>query len=206
MTTHWSSIPERTRATRERALLVALLSSAVLVAALGCRTPEGDTVAERRAHIRSTNTEILNAVYASQPFAKDQVAGSTGYATFSTFEMKLMVAGSGNGYGQATDRGSGKVTFMNVRKLHAGFGAGIQNLQTLFIFKKRETFNEFVAGGWTFGGGADASLKQQDEEGIDIGGQASLEADPIIYQVTEAGIALGLTGEGLKFSVDEELN
>jgi lipid-binding SYLF domain-containing protein len=187
--------------------MVALALAALLIMP-GCRTPEGDTAAEKRANIKRANSEILNAIYADQPGAKSQVAGSVGYATFSTIETKTMIVGSGNGYGLATDRRSGKSTFMNVRKLHVGFGAGIQNLKVLMIFNKKENFDNLLAGGWSFGGGADASLKTADDEEkvVDTGMQASLDADPIIYQLTEKGVALGATGEGLKFSVDEELN
>jgi len=196
------------RAMTPRGLLVALAMISLVAIAVGCRTPEGDTNAEKRAHINQSNTDILNAIYADQPGAKAQVANSTGYATFSTIETKAMMLGTGNGYGLATDRRSGKTTYLNVRKLHVGFGAGIQNLQVLMIFNKPATFDTLLSGGWTFGAGADAALKTDDEaeEVVDTGMQAALDADPIIYQLTEKGVALGVTGEGLKFSVDEELN
>jgi lipid-binding SYLF domain-containing protein len=202
------SNPSSTRALRSRSILLAVFLSTVLAVSVGCRTPEGDTNAEKRSHINKTNTVILNAIYAGQPGAKAQVANSVGYATFSTIEMKAMIVGSGNGYGLATDRRTGKTTYVNVRKLHVGFGAGIQNLQVLLIFNKKENFDGLLAGGWTFGGGADAALKTSDEEEevVDMGMQASLEADPIVYQLTEKGIALGVTGEGLKINVDEDLN
>jgi lipid-binding SYLF domain-containing protein len=191
-----------------RSLLVVVALSTLLLAIPACRTPEGDTAAQQRAHIKQANGEILNAVYEAQPQARNQVARAAGYATLSMIETKAMILGSGNGYGLATDKKSGKQMYLTARKLHVGFGAGIQNLQVLMIFKKRVTFDEFIAGGWTFGGGADAGLKasEESESVVDAGLQVSAEGDPLVYQITEVGVALGATVEGLKISQDEELN
>ena len=179
------------------------------VVALGaCARPEGDTPSQQRAHINQANTDILNAIYGEYPQARDLVNGSVGYATFTNIETKLSIVGGGNGYGVATDRRSGKKIYMTMRKLHVGFGAGVQEFDLLLVFKTRDNFDEFIESGWQFGAGADASVKERDGEGGDIGMQAALDPsmDPAVFQVTEAGIMVGATAEGFKFSKDDELN
>jgi lipid-binding SYLF domain-containing protein len=118
-----------------------------------------------------------------------------------------MLAGSGNGYGLAVDRKTNKLTYMSLRKLQVGFGAGIQEFRMLVIFKDRAKFDDFAGGSWSFGGGADVALQQRDqEEGIDGGLQATAMLDPIVYQITEAGINLSATADGVRYAPDDELN
>lgn len=187
--------------------LVMLVAATALAAAAGCRTPEGTTPAERRDHIVRESSKILEAVYAAQPTAREKVAESAGYGTFSNIEFKLMLAGSGNGYGLAVDRKTNQRTFMRLNKLQVGFGAGVQEFRMLVVFKDRAKFEKFVDGGWQFGGGADASLQHREKEsGVDTGVQASAEMDPLVYQVTEAGVNLSATVDGIRYRVDKELN
>ncbi len=173
----------------------------------GCRTPEGSTPAQQRQHIRTESTQILEAVYADHPEARKAVSSAAGYGTFSNIEYKLMLGGSGNGYGLAVDRKTNKLTYMKLNKLQVGFGAGIQEFRMLVVFKDRAKFDAFAQGGWQFGGGADVALEHRgEEEGIDGGLQASLEMDPIVYQITEAGINLSATVDGIRYAQDDALN
>ena len=65
--------------------------------------------------------------------------------------------------------------------------------------------NYFIEKGWEFGGSADATAKSG-EKGEAIGGEAYFEDDIIIYQMTEAGVALQATISGTKYQKDSELN
>jgi hypothetical protein len=67
---------------------------------------------------------------------------------------------------------------------------------------------KFVESGWQFGGEADATAKSGKE-----GGSASKEAGVdtganlfVIYQLTDAGVALQATVAGTKYWKDKELN
>lgn len=187
--------------------LALLLCVALGLGLLACRTPKGSTATEKRRHVVATNRDVLESVYAAEPGARAQVDKSIGYATFSNIETKIAFLTSGNGYGMAVDRRSGARTFMSMRKFGAGIGAGVQEFQLLMVFKSPETFERFLDSGWQFGGGAEAALEHREsEEGGQADMQVNIEMDPIVYQVTEAGIALSATVEGFKFSKDDELN
>jgi lipid-binding SYLF domain-containing protein len=178
------------------------------LALFACAKPEGETASQQRAHIRQMDGEIKSEVFAKYPEARSLVSNSYGYATFTNIETKLSIVGSGNGYGLATNRKSGKQTFMSMRKLHVGFGAGVQEFDLLMVFKSKENFDQFIESGWQFGGGADAAVKRREGEGQQIGIQAPIDPslDPTVFQLTEAGISVGATAEGFKFSVDDDLN
>ncbi len=65
--------------------------------------------------------------------------------------------------------------------------------------------NQFVEKGWEFGGQADAAAKSGDK-GAAAAGEAYIETDIAIYQITEAGVALQATVGGTKYWKDKELN
>jgi len=179
---------------------------AMLAFASGCISPKGDTGDERRAEIRKANRNTLDQVYASYGSAREQVADSKGYATFSTVDAKILIAGTGNGYGMLTNNSSKAVTFMRMAKLQLGLGAGVQQLSLLFIFRSEKTLNEFRENGWTFGGGASAALQGKDKGLGDKSVQTTVDQDPLVYQVTDAGVNLSATVSGIKFTQDASLN
>ena len=187
---------------------VTISLACVAVAVLACAKPEGETPKQKRSSIQNANRSILDDVYSKQPEARRLVGNSYGYATFTNIETKLGLFGSGNGYGLATHRGSGKQTYMKMRKVHVGFGGGVQEFDLLMIFKSKANFDQFLESGWQFGAGADAAAKTRQEGGVETGVQAAIDEnlDPIVFQVTQAGVSVGATAEGFKFSVDDELN
>jgi len=60
---------------------------------------------KERAEVRKTSAEVLNKLYKVQPSAKQAVQSAAGYAAFSNFGMKILVAGSGTGKGIARKKG-----------------------------------------------------------------------------------------------------
>jgi len=190
--------------------MVGMLALLLALAAPGCKTPEGETGDEQRASIRKNGREILAKVYAAHPEAKGQVADSVAYATFSTLNAKILFGGTGNGYGILTERPSGKQTFMRMNRVQVGLGMGIQELSVLLIFKSKEKLSEFKEQGWTFGGGASAAMisekASKDDPAVDKSIQATVDLDPLVYQVTDAGVNLSATLDGVKFSRDAALN
>ena len=109
-----------------------------------------------------------------------------------------------------TEKPSGKQTFMRMTRLQVGLGMGIQELSVLLIFKSKEKLAEFKEKGWTFGGGASAAMVSEaantDDPTVDKSMQATVDRDPVVYQVTNAGVNLSATLEGVKFSRDSALN
>jgi len=193
-----------------RVLMVMCLSALFALGAPGCKTPAGETGDEQRASIRKDGREILAKVYAAHPEAKSQVSDSVGYATFSTLNAKILFGGTGNGYGILTERPSGKQTFMRMNRVQVGLGMGIQELSVLLIFKSKEKLSQFKEQGWTFGGGASAAMisekASKDDPAVDKSIQATVDLDPLVYQVTDAGVNLSATLDGVKFSRDAALN
>lgn len=86
-----------------------------------------------------------------------------------------------------------------------GPGIGVKDFRAVLIFKTKQSFEEFVAGDWEFGGHADAAAKSN-EKGAAAGGEVYIEDDIEIYQITEAGIALQATVAGTYFRKDPKLN
>ena len=176
----------------------------------GCKTPEGETGDEQRASIRKNSGEILSKVYSAYGESRNQVEKSVGYATFTTINAKILIGGTGNGYGILTEKPSGKQTFMRMTRLQVGIGMGVQELSVLLIFKSKDKLKEFKEKGWTFGGGASAAMvseaASEDDPSVDKSRQATVDRDPIVYQVTDAGVNLSATLEGVKFSRDSALN
>jgi lipid-binding SYLF domain-containing protein len=94
---------------------------------------------------------------------------------------------------------------MNMFHVGAGLGLGVKDFRIVFIFTNKNVMRDFVEKGWEFGGQADAAAKSG-EKGMAAGGEAYIESGIIIYQLTEAGVALQATVGGTKFWKDKELN
>ena len=191
-------------------VLTILFASLLILSFSGCKTPEGETGDEQRASIRKNGKEILAKIYSANEEASAQVASSAGYATFSTINAKILFGGTGNGYGILTEKPSGKQTFMRMARVQVGLGFGVQELSVLLIFKSKEKLAEFKEKGWTFGGGASAAMiseaASEDDPAVDKSIQATVDLDPLVYQITDAGVNLSATLDGVKFSRDAALN
>jgi len=94
---------------------------------------------------------------------------------------------------------------MNMGLVNVGLGVGIKDFRAVFVFLNRDVMHTFVDKGWEFGGEADVALKSE-EKGEAESGAASFKQDIIIYQMTEAGIALKAGLKGQKFWRNDELN
>lgn len=60
------------------------------------------------------------------------VKKTAGYAVFSNFGMKILLAGGGSGKGIAVDNKSKQGTFMKMIEVQAGFGMGIKKFRLIF--------------------------------------------------------------------------
>ena len=160
---------------------------------------------EQRTEIRKTSQKILGQLYRVKPSAKGAVASAAGYAVFSNFGMKIFVAGGGTGSGLAVNNASKQEVFMKMVEVQAGLGFGIKKFRVVFIFETESAFKEFVNSGWEFGGQATAAASY-DGKGSAYQGAASVMPGVWMYQLTDEGLALELTGKGTKYYKNDELN
>ena len=164
-----------------------------------------EEIQQEKTDIRKMVNETLNRLYKLQPAAKKAISQSAGYAVFNNFGMKIFVAGSGSGKGILFDRKKNTEVFMKMIEAQAGLGIGVKKFSVVFVFENHKDVNEFVNSGWEFGGQASAAAKMGDEGGA-MQGAMSVSPGVWMYQLTDDGIALELTGKGTKYYKDKDLN
>jgi len=163
------------------------------------------TVTQQREDILKTSTTTLKALYQVQPKAKELIEKSVGYATFSNFGMKILIAGGGTGSGVVIPKDGAKPIYMNMAEVQAGLGLGIKSFQNIFVFQTQAAMNDFVNSGWTFGGQVTAAAKY-DKDGDAYQDAAVVAPGVLMYQLTDSGLAVEITGKGTKYYKNTDLN
>ncbi len=164
-----------------------------------------EEIKQEKADIRKMAKETMARLYKVQPSAKKAVSKSAGYAVFSNFGLKIFVAGSGTGKGIVIDNKNKKETFMKMIELQAGLGLGIKKFRLVWVFENHKDVTEFINAGWELGGQTSAAAKLDDEGGA-FAGAMSVSPGIWLYQLTDDGLALELTGKGTKYYKDDDLN
>ena len=160
---------------------------------------------KQRQVILESSSKVLEKLYAEKPEARKSVEEAYGYATFSSFGVKIFLAGSGSGRGVAVNNKTGEKTFMNMAEVQAGLGLGVKSFMMVWVFTNEKTFHTFINSGWEIGGQASAAAKAGDTGGALEG--AVQVADGIwVYQMTGSGLAVELTAKGTKYYKDNDLN
>jgi lipid-binding SYLF domain-containing protein len=182
-------------------LCMLLLSGGAVMAAGNGSEKEKD-----RAEIRKASTAVLSKLYKAQPSARKAIESAAGYATFSNFGMKILVAGSGTGKGVAVKKGgSPKEIFMKMIEVQAGLGFGIKKFNLVFVFQNASAFDRFVNSGWE--GSTQATAAASDGNmGASYAGAVSLGSGVWLYQLTDKGVAAEVTVKGTKYYKDDALN
>lgn len=161
--------------------------------------------AESQADVRKAADQALAAVYKAQPDARKAVESAAGYAAFSNFGMKILVAGSGTGKGVAVNNKTRATTYMRMAEIQAGLGFGVKKFQLVWVFETAQALDRFVNSGWEIGGQATASARTGDK-GASYQGAVSVAPGVWLYQVSGDSLALELTAKGTKYYKDDELN
>jgi len=177
-----------------------------LIAVAALAADDEEDKEKERAEIRQMSQETLARLYKAQPSAKAAVQKAYGYAVFSNTGIKILFGGSGNGKGLAINNQTKAETFMKMFEIQAGLGMGVKKFRVLFVFDNEKAFNGFVNSGWEFGGQTSAAAKTSPEKGGSMEGAASVSEGVWMYQMTDKGLALELTGKGTKYSKDKDLN
>jgi lipid-binding SYLF domain-containing protein len=160
---------------------------------------------ESRAEVRKAAQQALTALYKAQPSARKAVESAAGYAAFSNFGMKILVAGGGSGKGVAVNNKTKATTYMRMAEIQAGLGFGIKKFQLVWVFETEKALNDFVNSGWELGAQATAAAKAGDK-GAAFQGAVAIAPGIWLYQLTGDGLALELTAKGTKYYKDGDLN
>jgi len=163
------------------------------------------TKAESQAEVRKAAQDALAAVYKLQPAARKAVESAAGYAAFSNFGVKILLAGSGTGKGVAVNNKTKATTYMKMAELQAGLGFGVKKFQLVWVFDTEQALKNFVNSGWEIGAQATASAKAGDK-GTAYQGAVSVSPGVWLYQVSGDSLALELTAKGTKYYKDGDLN
>jgi lipid-binding SYLF domain-containing protein len=164
-----------------------------------------DSKAGDQAKIRKRSEATLKKLYGLNLKSKPAIANAAGYAVFSNFGMKLLLAGGGSGSGLAVNNKTRQETFMKMVEIQAGLGIGVKKFQLVWVFETQKAFDRFIDSGWEFGGQATAAAKLGDDGGAYQGAMA-IAPEVWLYQMTDQGIALELTAKGTKYYKDKDLN
>jgi lipid-binding SYLF domain-containing protein len=191
---------------------LAFISFALLV---GCSTSNvrypapGENAAvpleEARSEVRAMADETLRRLYADQPAAKQAVERAAGYAVFSNFGMKILIAGGGTGEGLAVSNAKREEIFMRMAEVQAGLGFGVKKFRLVWVFETQSRFDAFVDQGYQFGGQATLAA-QTSGKGASYAGAMSVSPGVWVYQITDDGLAAELTVKGTKYYRDSNLN
>ena len=165
----------------------------------------GADKAQQQAEVRKAAQASLGAVYKLQPSARKAVESAAGYAAFSNFGMKILVAGGGSGEGIAVNNKSKETTYMKMAEMQAGLGFGVKKFQVVWVFDTEKALNDFIKSGWEFAGQATAAAKSGNK-GSAYQGAVAVSPGVWLYQVTDKGLALELTAKGTKYYKDADLN
>ena len=163
------------------------------------------TKEQKQAEARNNAQQTLAKLYRARPSAKAAIKAAAGYAAFSNFGMKILLAGGGKGQGIAFDNRTQKVTYMKMLEVQAGFGMGVKKFRTIFLFETKDAMDYFINNGWEFGGQATAAAKSGKKGGA-YQGAVQVMPGVWMYQLTDKGLALELTGKGTKYYKDDDLN
>ena len=177
-----------------------------LIAVAALAADDEEDKEKERTEIRQMSQETLARLYKAQPSAKAAVQKAYGYAVFSNTGIKILFGGSGNGKGVAINNKTKAETFMKMFEIQAGLGMGVKKFRVIFVFDNEKAFNGFVNSGWEFGGQTSAAAKTSPEKGGSMEGAASVSEGVWMYQMTDKGLALEITGKGTKYSKDKDLN
>ena len=199
-----SDLPMGERPAARRRSLAALLGAGLALScpAIGVAASK----AEKQADVRKVTNETLSRLYKARPSAKKVVESAAGYAVFSNFGMKILVAGGGSGSGVAVNNKTRAETFMKMVEVQAGLGFGVKKFRLGWVFENASDLDKFVNSGWELGAQGTAAAKVGGQGAEAFAGALSVSPGVWLYQLTDEGIAMELTAKGTKYYKDSDLN
>jgi len=204
------------------------LVPAFALLAVGCSSPPGSSLDNKRDFVRKMRDQTLTQLYDANPRLREKVEGAAGYAVFTNVNIHLLAVSGGDGYGVAVDRrGGGGETFMRMAAIGGGPGIAMRDFRTIFVFNDEKALDRFLETGWQFSLESGAAVKSTGRGGaagglaaVSAGGQqhATVQSEATraaaaaagqgveVYQLTQAGLALHAAALGTRYFRDSELN
>jgi lipid-binding SYLF domain-containing protein len=167
--------------------------------------PSQSEIEQTRQQVRQVAQDALATLGQINPAARRAIERAPGYAVFSSFGVKILVAGGTTGRGVVVDQRSRAETFMKMVQAQAGLGFGVEQDRLIFVFTEEQALRNFIDQGWEFGGQAKLSVMAEGAGGM-MSGAASVAPGVYLYQLTETGLAATITVSGTKFYADSDLN
>lgn len=185
---------------------VSMFCSLLLVLA-GCQSSPKSSMqkSDMQAELNSSSAATLSSLYAVRPKAKEFIQSAAGYATFTNFGLKILVAGGGSGEGVAVNNATGQKTYMRMVQVNAGLGWQAQKFRLVWVFTTKEALDDFINNGRELSANASAAAAV-DSTGAGADGSLSIGPGVYLFQLTDTGVALQLTAQGTKYYKDAGLN
>ncbi|DAB30284.1 MAG TPA: hypothetical protein CFH84_05025 [Sulfurimonas sp. UBA12504] len=165
----------------------------------------GQSPEKLRSERKEASQETLWLLYKYAPEAKEMIARSYGYATFSNLGINALFFSAEGGKGLAKVNGSGKTIYMNMASGGLGFGLGVKDFRIIFLFEDKKAFDYFIEQGWEANAQADAAAKAGADGGA-LNAAVTVAPGVRIYKLTQNGLALQATIQGTKYWADSDLN
>jgi lipid-binding SYLF domain-containing protein len=173
--------------------------------ALPGSAPSESEIIQTRLQIKEVAQRSLASLYEINPASRRAIERSAGYAVFSTFGIKLFVAGGTSGKGVVVNHRTSRQTFMKMVQVQGGLGFGLNQNRLIFVFTNEQALRNFIDQGWEFGAQANLSA-MAGGQGAMFSGAAAVSPGVYLYQLTETGLSATLTVGGTKFFKDSDLN
>jgi lipid-binding SYLF domain-containing protein len=162
-------------------------------------------VTKKRDAVRKIRDDALEDFYATKPEIKEEVAKAVGYAVFDASQVNILLFVGGLGEGVLVENGTGKETFMTMKRAGTGPGVGYKSFRQLMVFKDRSLFDNFRKLGADIGASADATMKIGGK-GVAVDPNVSFNPLLSIYQITDRGALLQANWGGVAYAPDAGLN
>ncbi len=172
----------------------------------GCAKAKGYTPAQKRQYTQEMKADTLQELYSKKPETRSLVKNAAGYAVFNNINTQLLWFGTGNGFGVVVDNKTGKNTYMSMVEAGVGIGVAIKDFRQVIVFNSRSKLNNFITSGWNVGKAQASAEAKYKKEGASAAGEANLDADVVVYQLTKKGISLRVNIGAAKYWKNKELN
>lgn len=158
-----------------------------------------------QSDVRKMANETLSRLYRAQPKARNAVNNAAGYAVFSNVGFTFLFAGGGKGSGIAINNRDKDETFMKMVEGKLGLGLGLTKFRLIFVFDNEKLLDDFINKGWELDAQTTAAAKIENTGGS-FEGSINIKPGIHLYQLTDEGLALEVTGNLIKFYKDGKLN
>ena len=152
--------------------------------------PEGvaseGKIIQGRQQVREMAQDAVATLIEYAPGTHRALDRAAGYAVFSTFGVKLFLAGGTAGKGVVINQRTHRQTFMKMVQVQGGLGFAINQNRLIFAYTTEQALRNFIDQGWGFGGQANPSAIAGGKGGT-MSGAAAVAPNVYLYQLTNLG-------------------